>query len=202
MTLAPTDQQCALGFEIASRFQIPSVAVARNAYGAAAQEIVCRAMKLDPIQINGKAKVCFDAVRDGMFYEIKSVRAGSKVVIYDWRLKKEVEAGLPVHYAILAHRIGGARTSDEMWDAYARRNLRIYVLPLNTVVELASTCPLTIPKKPLGKVAKRFGMLRSGYADGYRNLGVRALEEITAAHQIAKLRIYGRSIFAEIWRLK
>src|SRR4051812_20128751 len=64
--------------DVTPRYPIESNAAARNAYGSAAQEIVCAALKLRPIPINGQCDICFDAEDSDFFYEIKSCHRSGK----------------------------------------------------------------------------------------------------------------------------
>jgi hypothetical protein len=201
MRFAPTMQQLVFDrFDLCPDFAIPSCAVARNAYGNAAQEIVCAALALDPIPITGKADVCFDAVARGMHYEIKSVRKGDKMVVYDWRLRKELGAGVPLQYAILEHGVRGAKSSHEMWDQYSDHVLRCYLLPVALVHEHASKCPLVVPPPPKTDKGKRFGYNRAGYCEGYRNVPVRAFAPFTQPQEFVRWQMYGRNLELEVWR--
>ncbi len=150
-------------------------AQARNAYGSCAQEIVCAALGLYPIAIDGSCEVCFDAEKDDTFYEIKSAQRASKVVVYDWRIKKEADAGKPLRYAVLLHRAGGAGSSQELW--------RDMALTATLLVVSAATVHAEAMKQPLKKIgdasasrqSMRFGYSRKGYIDGYRSVPVKNL---------------------------
>ena len=201
MKLAPTTQQMVFDrFDMCPDFQIPSCAVARNAYGQAAQEIVCAALVLDPIPINGKAVVCFDAVGRGVLYEIKSVGRGGKMVLYDWRMAKEEAVAVGAKYAILEHRVVGAKNSQDMWDQYSDHELRCYLLPILAVHRAAKQCPLVVP--PLAKTdkGKRFGYNRKGYADGYRNVPMKMFVDEVRHEETVRFQIYGRNLEVEVWR--
>ena len=81
--------------EVFPDFKFKTPAAARTHYGAAMETVVCKALNLTQIPINGKFAINFDAKcglgKKKEFYEIKSVRdlPSSKSVIYDWRMKKE-----------------------------------------------------------------------------------------------------------------
>lgn len=173
-TLARASAQLPL-LSIAPRFNITKNAQARNAYGTVAAEIVCATLKLDAIPINGNYSVCFDAERNGHFYEIKSVKRGGKVVIYDWRMEKERAAKVPLSYAILCHNVrksNGVNLAAEMLCS----GLELLVLPAHVVHEAAARQPL----RKLLRLAldPRNGYTRAGYRDGYRNVPVKKLKAL------------------------
>jgi hypothetical protein len=178
MTIAPPSSQLNL-LTVAPSWQITKNAQARNAYGTVAQEIVCAALGLLPIPINGRYDCCFDAARGDTFYEIKSVRAGGKVVIYDWRMQKEERAEVDLHYAILCHRVRGS-DGRELVSAFAASGLTLLVLPATLVHAEARVCPLARMLKETPKSANA-GYARKGYCDGYRNVPVAKLIELTRA---------------------
>lgn len=171
MTIAPPD----LGGEL---FYLPPVlnaintASARNAYGTAAQEIVCLALKLNRVKINGNFNVCFDAEKDGVNYEIKSVRTSGKIVIYDWRLRKEQEADPNLKYLILVHKLKQAR--NDILQLMAHSPLTILILPAFTIHQIALTLPLNKHKNYQGL---RNGYSRTGYKEGYYNLPLKPIVE-------------------------
>jgi hypothetical protein len=173
-TIAPPDSQLQL-LNVIPRYRITKNAQARNAYGTVASELVCAALALNVIRINGNYSVCFDAERDGTYYEIKSVRRhGGKVVIYDWRMEKERESGVPLNYAILCHNVrrsNGARLVEEMIDG----GVELLVVEACIVHALASEQPLReITSRSTGP---HCGYNRTGYKDGYRNVPVNFIRE-------------------------
>lgn len=173
-TLARASRQLSL-LSIPPRFSITKNAQARNAYGQIAQEIVCAALDLLPIPINGKCSICFDAERSGHFYEIKSVKRTGKVVIYDWRMEKERAAKVPLSYAILVHNVRGSDGHDllrEMLDSEPE----ILVVPASVIHELAQSYPLRQLQRPSSD--PRNGYNRTGYRDGYRNVPVKELKAL------------------------
>ncbi len=173
MTIAPPSNQLNL-FQLAPSFNITKNAQARNAYGTIAQEIVCATLGLRPIPINGNYDCCFDALLDDTFYEIKSVKRGGKVVCYDWRMRKEANAGVALNYAILVH---GVRGSDgkRLFHEFTESRLQLIVAPAQLVHGFAYECGLHRMGESAG--SRRCGYNRVGYRDGYRNLPVRALYE-------------------------
>ena len=149
-----------------------SNATARNAYGQAAQIIVCDVIGLSPIPINGNYPICFDAEASGVFYEIKSCGPGHKIVIYNWRLKKELEAGVYVNYAILIHSLRGIRTN--VLQAMRDCKPKILILPLGCVKDVFDQHP-TCYYNPRTPTQKRLGYARKGYKDGYKNIHLNQL---------------------------
>ena len=93
MKIAKPDQQKRL-FELEPRIVCTTNASARNLYGTFAQKVVCSALGLQEIPINGKANICPDAAFGKSLYEVKSVRQNDKAVIYDFRIAKEREVDL------------------------------------------------------------------------------------------------------------
>lgn len=181
-------------FDLQPRFTIEKNAQARNAYGTAAQEIVCRALALDSIPIDGRCEVCFDASKDGIDYEIKSVHATSKVVCYDWRLAKEERAekedGRNLSYAILVHRVRGERDSSRL---FAQMILGGYIILISAsaIRQFARREKLnTLKPKQRGT---RFGYDRVGYSDGYRNIPVKAFLALEGIQREAAFDLYGQS---------
>lgn len=172
-TLARASRQLSL-LSVSPRFSITKNAQARNAYGQIAQEIVCAALDLLPIPISGSCSVCFDAERSGHFYEIKSVKRTGKVVIYDWRMKKERAAKVPLSYAILAHNVRGSDGHDLLQEMLASEP-EILLIPAHVIHESA----LRFPLRTLQCVSSdpRNGYNRAGYRKGYRNVPVKELKK-------------------------
>jgi len=150
---------------------------ARNAYGMAAQHIVCETLGLRPIPIDGRCGICLDAEDGEIFYEIKSVRTTGKIVIYDWRLEKELSSGVPVMYAILIHSLRGAR--EDILNAMRQCAPRILLIPLYEVAYAAREQAQRRYLKP--RSARANGYNRKGYAQGYRNIPLRRLLNVAGA---------------------
>lgn len=174
--------------EVEPRYNVFNNATARTAYGAAAQEIVCAALQLDPIAINGSCDVCFDAEKHGTFYEIKSVRAGQKVVIYNWRMEKESAFSDVLFYAILIHQVSKQR--DEIISKMLQ-GAEILLLPSRAVHEAAKALPSYAPTINPEHAGARHGYTRKGYADGYRNVSVNRLKDEAARAASVDVCLYG-----------
>lgn len=172
-------------------YRLETNADARNAYGGAAQEIVRAALKLRDIPINGNCEVCFDAEGPaGLFWEIKSVHRGAKIVLYDWRMQKEASAGKPLLYAVLCHRVRKCRDGAGLFAAMSAGGLEVLIIPAERVHELAATEPLRTLKTET-KGGARCGYNRAGYAKGYRNLGVSRLRELCKTVREEEFNLYG-----------
>jgi hypothetical protein len=167
--------------DVPPRYKIGNNANARNAYGAAAQEIACAALGLSPIPINGKCAVCFDAETDKAFFEIKSVKRSGKVVVYDWRMTKESEAavelardeGKALFYAIVIHGVKGCRDGADLIRQFALAGVEILVVSAWWVYVLAKhETQQRILSEKTRKSPGAMGYNRKGYCDGYRNIPI------------------------------
>lgn len=178
-------------FDVPPRFRLGSNALARNAYGAAAQEIVCAALHLDPIAINGNCEFCADAERigSGLFFEIKSCHRVGKTVIYDWRMKKEARVPVPLNYAILAHNCRKLDDGAALLQYFALGGLEIIELPASVVHECAAAEPRQAA--PASKEDRRCGYSRKGYADGYRNVPLAKLRALTRSERTLCFELHG-----------
>ncbi len=192
--IAPYDTQLEL-FSHRRVINATCTADARNAYGEAAQEIVVAALGLKPVRINGSYTTCFDAYRDGVYYEIKSVKAGGKVVCYDWRMEKEAASGVEVVYAILVHRIRYARV--DIVSVMSAQPLELYTIPAYILHEYASRCPLYASPKT---DKQRVGYTRTGYCDGYRNVTVKGFKDLQQTERIVNNPYGGTILWREIAR--
>lgn len=168
-------------------------ASARNAYGAAAQELVIKLLDLEPIKINGQYSTCFDGKKGEDYYEIKSVKRGGSVVCYDWRMVKESEAEVMVYYAILIHQLKGER--EDIFQKFADHDLTVIVAPAKIVHTLAYQQKLYIQEPKDWWAEKRCGWVREGYNRGYRNVPVKVL--LSIAQDMGTLaNPYGKGVVA------
>lgn len=174
MKLAPPDAQMRL-LDCAPRYRIENEAQARCAYGNAAQEIVCAALELTPIRINGNFPICFDAERAGVYYEIKSCKRNGPVVIYNWRMEKERSVEVPLKYAILMHNAPKIRDGNNIFTLLNQRGLDLLLIDAWRVhaIAIQQTTRHCVTKVPL------HGSTRVGYRDGYRLTPTRRLIECT-----------------------
>lgn len=187
MNIARASNQITL-LSVAPEYCAWNNASARTAYGAAAQDIAAAVLNLRIIPINGNCDVCFDAEDDTFFYEIKSVRKGCKVVIYDWRMVKEAKTKLPLKYAIVIHQIQNQRQNilQKMVDSLHA----ILVLPAKKVHALAWEQPHHQVTSHNTK-GRRNGYRRGGYAGGYRNVPIWALKDLAPKSESVTYDFYG-----------
>lgn len=158
-------------FNLCPSVVIRNNAQARNVYGALAQDVACTALELQAIPIDGHCAVCFDAERDGQFFEIKSVHASGKLVIYDWRAEKEA-AFLALQYVLVVHKARGCKSVSELLASFACY-LEIWQLPATTIHTAAQQCTLRQLVKQ--STNSRNGYNRAGYCRGYRNVPLAGL---------------------------
>jgi len=184
--------------DVLPKYRLGSNADARNAYGSAAQEVVCAALAVHPIAINGNCEVCFDAEGHGLFYEIKSVRQGCKVVVYDCRMTKEETAGVPLLYALLVHHMKGLRTSAAMWESLAGKT-EILLVPAPVIHALARDEPLRTLGNPSDD--PRNGYSRKGYKDGYRNLPVNKIRQLQSTQREHHFSLHGMEFSTRITKV-
>lgn len=187
MKLARASRQMLL-LDVQPVYPMDKNAQSRNAFGCVAQEIVCKALRLHPIAIDGRCDCCFDAeADDGVFYEIKSVQRASRCIIYDWRITKEAKSGARLYYAILSHRAGGSMDSESLWRQM-QLTAEIFVVP--SVIVHALTLLQPLRKVSNRGCGPRFGYNRNGYSDGYRELPVSHVRETTEKVRIAEFWLH------------
>lgn len=162
----PIEQQ-GLFFKFFKEFDFASPHSATTYYGTAIEQIVCAFMQLNPIKINGNYKINFDAFKGELFFEIKSVRKSGKVVLYDFRMKKEEPYNGNLLYVFGVHKVKNAKSNRGLWEQLQEKGIELVVTPASKVHKEAY-------KQPLNKITtnQHMGYNRKGYADGYRNLPV------------------------------
>lgn len=197
-TLAPVNRQLSL-LQVAPVYKAWNNATARNAYGSAAQEVACSVLGLTPIPINGNYSICFDAQDEcGLLYEIKSVRTGCKLVLYDWRMEKE-KTVLNAIYAVVIHRLKKHR--EDILSAMVTSGFELLIVPAFVVHKVAETFPLH-RVFPCLTAKKRNGYTRTGYRNGYRNVPVQHLLNMPAIREDLSGWIYGKEFTTRIHRVK
>ena len=198
-SIAPASRQLML-LDVKPSGVIQSNAHARNAYGGAIQELVCAALGLLPIPINGSYEICFDAEDGrGRYYEIKSFHRFGKLVIYDWRAKKEAGAGVDLSYAILVHSVRGARSYASLWEQLRQTPSRLVVVPASVVHDAAAKVPLRKVEKPCADA--RNGYNRIGYKEGYRNVPIPAVTALCEKKSESGVVLFGETYPVEFWGL-
>ena len=191
--MAPPDAQLR-AMDVLPVWSCDSGAAARNAYGAAAQEIANRFLGLTNVPINGNYAVCFDAYKDGVWYEVKSTHAkAGKVVMYDWRMGKDAEAAQDKElvYVLVGHSIKKVR--EDILMAMLAKPVILWVLPWQVVHSVAMQCPLQKLKRSNRKTewSVRNGYERDGYKDGYRNVNVKDIVAATSWVEQALVNPWG-----------
>ena len=156
-------------------FDFGTAGAARTHYGKAGEEVACNVLGLLDITINSRYSVNFDAFKGPMFYEIKNVRKGGKVVVYKFRMEKELrwaEDGV-LDYVMVVHNVRGAKTNRELWEGFERNGVSIVVIPAKKLHKIAKGCELRhIEVKGNGA-----GYEREGYREGYYNVPIKDLVE-------------------------
>lgn len=172
----PTSVQIPL-FEILPDKKLSTNGEARTRYGRIVEEIVISSLGLTDIPNSGSHDVVYDAWGHGTFCEIKSVRAGAKIPIYEWRRTKDREAGVPLVYVIAIHRTKSCPDMTTAWEQMMQTLNRVLVVPAWAVDLMARKEPLRMITEQ-GPPGERMGYRRKGYCEGYRNLNLSALEKL------------------------
>lgn len=169
--------------------KFPSLASARTRFGDAAEELACKALGLDRIPTDGRFDVCFDAQdRQGNFFEIKSVKQGGSIPLWNWRIDKDRKAGVPLFYVIVPHKTGGVKDTHELWAGLADTVTEVYIVPLGIMETLHGKGKQVTPN-----TFKEHGSMRKGYCDGYRLVSVKSLSSRLHSTKFQKFSLYGHS---------
>jgi hypothetical protein len=154
---------------------------ARTRYGKVVEEIVIELLKLTDIPNSGSHNCVFDAHHksSGTYCEIKSLRQGNKLPVYEWRRKKDRECGVPLVYLIGIHRCTKQKTLGDVWNVMADTLDTILVLPASVIDAEAEKHELRQLVKQ-GPPGERQGYRRAGYCDGYHNIPEAALTGMVA----------------------
>lgn len=160
--------------------KFPSMASARTRYGEAAEQIAITALRAQPITIDGRYDVCFDAQRGKTFFEIKSVRRNGECPIYNWRIRKDADSGKQLLYAFVLHGVRGVGDTHELWSAMASTVKAIVLAPLWVVAGLHARSKLE-HLSDSGNLEAANGYNREGYREGYRRIKMSALLDMPAS---------------------
>ena len=120
------------------------------------------------------------------------------MVVYDWRMQKEASAGGSLVYAVLVHRVRGARTSADMWRAFLSRGLEILIVPAPAVHAVAGLAELRKVASVNHPDGARMGYNRKGYREGYRNVSLGALRELAPVERIVDAQVYGEKFTVRV----
>lgn len=146
---------------------------ARTFSGAAMEEVIIKLFNLTPGRTVGTQAVCPDAYTvDDRPAEIKSLKRGSALPIYEWRAEKDHADTV---YFIGIHSRPPARTVREIWEGMATSLRQVLIIPGSAVYELARGYPLRKIKMTATASGERNGYQRAGYRDGYRSIPARVL---------------------------
>jgi hypothetical protein len=177
-------------------FPFRTSAGARTFYGAAVEEIACGLLDLNPMVTDARFKTCYDAERDGQFYEIKSVKRRGGCIIFKKRLDNDEAAGVPLSYVFVSHEVTGARSNRQLWAAMAESKLVLWVVPFALVKELCAGLPVrkhyTHPEH---------GSMRYGYEKGYHVLPLARLADFPAELSTVQRELYDFRFSVNVRRL-
>lgn len=136
--------------------------------GAVMEEIIKALFGLHPGIQNGLALTCPDAFTPtNKPVEIKSLKRGSKLVIYDWRSAKEIPETL---YFIGIHRRKPCASLREIWEQTSFTMNETLIIPEEEIRRMAQLQPLQKIKTERTSSGVRNGYQRKGYNEGYRSI--------------------------------
>lgn len=153
----------------------------RTRIGGLVEEVTLGLLALAPCASPGGECVTFDGVRGDIHYEVKSVKRGSQVVVYKWRLEREAATGVPIRYviAIRSHAFGHCENLAEVRGLLAEDLLTLVVLGHDRVTHLCEGEPLHKLTRGHACGSTRVGYARKGYSEGYYLLPTASLLEGT-----------------------
>lgn len=157
------------------------------------EKLICRALKLQPLRIDSRKYVCFDAINttSGRPVEIKSVHAGSRIPIYDWRMDKESEYIEELDYAIGIHKIKEAKSYKEWWDQVEVKGIELVFTTAKLIHKLAHGEPLRSNTPSANDTS---GYRREGYKNGYRELAVELIKDGMMSYHSRIVQVYNREV--------
>lgn len=185
-------------FELMPDKPLMSPGESRTRYGRVVEEIMCKLLDLEDIPNNGTYDVVFDAYRNGVYCEIKSVRHGGKIPLYEWRRRKDAESGVDLVYVIAIHRCKNAKTLGDVWTKMASTISEVLIVPAREISRLACLEPVQ-RIVAVGPPGERMGYKRKGYADGYRNISLQNIRNHRNwKTQSMECEIYGLPVNAKV----
>lgn len=156
---------------------IDRVGKSRALSGEAMEEVINALFHLLPGPPNGSASVCPDGFTpEGRLLpcEIKSLKRGCKLPLYDFRLAKDLPETL---YFIGVHKRGKCDNLRGIWEGMAETLKEVLIIPHAELVKLAQAQPLQTIKSQETASGARNGYQRKGYCEGYRNVPFQTLME-------------------------
>lgn len=150
-------------------------ACARNAIGEYAAEFACNLLGMEPLRVDGREKICPDAMWHGEPVEIKSVGKNNRALIYKFRKDKEREHfGSLYRYIFVRHdcRITLRRGRD-IRSHFEQFPPTILIATLGCLDKAIGDTPVKVFSMFKGPEEgeafdrkKHMGYLREGYRDG------------------------------------
>lgn len=180
-------------FEMVPDKPIRKPGEARTRFGAVVNEIVNALLGLQDIPNSGTHDCVFDSYlrSRGAYVEVKSLRRRNKIPVYQWRIEKDKEAGVPLLYVIGVHNCTRQATLAGVWNKMAETMDQILVLPAAVIEELAAAEPLQAIKSAKTASGERNGYQRKGYCEGYKNI---PWEKLVAATAGGLVRVYDAKV--------
>jgi hypothetical protein len=160
-----------------------SHAAARNDIGDVAELYACAALGMDRQRIDGRKKVCIDAMWGGRPVEIKSVGKNGRGLIYKWRMDKDAqEHGDSLVYVFVRHDCPITLTnSAEVVARFIERPPSLIVTSIARVREALKGVKLRKFSMFEGGKDSRIGYNRPGYSEGGWQFGLSLLTSETFA---------------------
>ncbi len=145
-----------------------SHAAVRNDIGDVAELYACAALGMDRQRIDGRKKVCVDALWGGRPVEIKSVGKSGRGLIYKWRMDKDTqEHGDSLVYVFVRHDCPiKLDNSAEVVSRFFERPPSLVVTNITRVREVLANVKLRKFSMFEGGKDSRIGYNRPGYSDG------------------------------------
>ncbi len=142
---------------------------ASRAYSGVAMEEVLRGLlSLQPGLTNGTAATCPDGYTHlDRPVEMKSLRKGGKLVVYDWRMAKDIPSTL---YIIGVHNRTKCGNLSDIWEKLSKTLHCVFILGAHEVAKLAYAQELNAITTQRTASGVRNGYQRKGYKEGYRNV--------------------------------
>lgn len=149
-------------------------AAVRNAIGEVAEEFACRALGMQRLRVDGRKKLCADAMLGDSPVEIKSIGRSRTGLLYKWRRDKELKAyGRDYLYVFVLHDCtiktsGGAEIVLSMRDTPPA----ILITTLGRVVDAIGDKPVRTFRMFDAPPPEQFdrktmhGSQRAGYVEG------------------------------------
>lgn len=171
----PLQSTLALNLGVPSR-EIAGTGQGRALSGDAMETAIHHLFNLTPGVINSTRAVNPDAYTpDDSPVEIKSLKHGQKLIVYDWRSAKDP---IDTLYFIGIHKRPPSTNVSEIWEGLAATLREVFIIPAPVIARLAALQPLRKINTTQTASGDRNGYQRAGYREGYRNVPFSALRAI------------------------